>query len=85
MAFIVGSVYFINKLFKNDTQESLVKVVLMVFVSLVAVFIVDKVVAFKINLLTEEQSKDLFNLIKELVMIIFGYYFGQKMTNKKES
>jgi hypothetical protein len=43
-------------------------------------FIVDKVIAFKIKLLTDEMSNQLFDLIKTLTLMIFSYYFG---TQKK--
>lgn len=82
MLFISLSVYYINKLFIQATRDILVRFILIVFGALVAVFIVDKVVAFKINLLSEDQNKELFDLIKTLVLMIFSYYFG---TQKNES
>lgn len=85
MFFIIGSLYFVNKLFANDTQEILVRFILLIFTSLVALFIVDKVVAFKIKLLTDENNNQLFDLIKTLVLMIFSYYFGTKKLNKEEN
>jgi hypothetical protein len=85
MCFIAVGVYYVNKLFVNQTRDVLVRFILLVFASLVGVFIVDKVVAFKINLLSEDQNKELFELIKTLVLMIFSYYFGtQKGEGKKE-
>jgi hypothetical protein len=81
MAFIMYSVYFVNKLFVNTTKDVLVRFILLVFSALVGVFVVDKVVAFKINLLSEEQNTQLFDLIKTLTLMIFSYYFG---TQKKD-
>lgn len=78
---ILGAVYFINKLFKNDTKDVLVRFVIMVFTALVALFIVDKVIAFKIKLLPDEMNNQLFDLIKTLVLMIFSYYFGTKTNN----
>jgi hypothetical protein len=49
----------------------------------VALFVVDKVIAFRIKLLTEETNKELFDLIKTLILMIFSYYFGTK--NKTEN
>ncbi len=46
LGFIVGCVYFVNKIFVNDTKEILVKFILLVFSALVGVYIIDKVVAF---------------------------------------
>lgn len=85
LAFICASLYFVNKLFVNNTQEILVKFILLVFTSLVALFIVDKVIAFRIKLLDDNQNNQLFDLIKTLVLMIFSYYFGtKKMIEEKK-
>jgi len=86
MAFISFGVWYVNKLFSNTTQDVLVRFILMVFAALVGVFVVDKVVAFKINLLSNEQNNQLFDLIKTLTLMIFSYYFGsQKATDNKDN
>ena len=76
LGFIVGTVLYINKIISANTQDLLVKFILIVFAALVGVFIVDKVVAFKINLLSESQNDSLFDLIKTLTLMIFSFYFG---------
>lgn len=78
LGFIVSSIYFVNRIFIKDTQEVLVRFIFLVFTALVSLFIVDKVVAFKIKLLADEQNAQLFDLIKTLVLMIFSYYFGTK-------
>jgi len=75
---IGASVYFVNRLFASHTQEILVRFILLVFTSLVALFIVDKVIAWQVKLLSDEQNSQLFDLIKTLVLMIFSYYFGTK-------
>ena len=47
LSLITASVYFINKIFVKETKDVLVRFVILVFTSLVALFIVDKVIAFK--------------------------------------
>jgi len=84
LSFIVMCLYFVNRLFINQTQELLVRFILLIFTALVAVFIVDKVIAFKINLLNDEQNNQLFDLIKTLVLMVFAYYFGSKTVKEKE-
>lgn len=84
LGFIVGSVYWVNKLFASNTKDLLVRFVLVIFTSLVALFIVDKTVAFKIHLLGEEVSSQLFDLIKTLTLMIFSYYFGTKNSQKDD-
>ncbi len=80
LTFIIGGIYFTHKLFSNTTQDILVRFILLVFASLVGVFVVDKIVAFKINLLSESQNDELFDLIKTLTLMIFSYYFGSQKT-----
>jgi hypothetical protein len=84
LTIIISGVYFVNKMFVNDTKDVLVRFIILVFTSLVALFIVDKVIAFKIKLLADEINKELFDLIKTLILMIFSYYFGTKNTKKEE-
>lgn len=83
LTLIMTSVFFINRIFVNETKDVLVRFVILVFTALVSLFIVDKVVAFKIKLLPDEQNNQLFDLIKTLVLMIFSYYFGTKTADKK--
>jgi hypothetical protein len=84
MAFIIFCAYQVKKLFITDTKDLLVRFILMVFGSLVSVFIVDKVIAFGMPLLSASQNENLFDLIKTLTLMIFSYYFGtQKQTSNK--
>ena len=78
LLFIIGSVYFVNRMFATNTQEILVRFILLVFTSLVALFIVDKVIAWQVKLLSVEQNENLFDLIRTLILMIFSYYFGTK-------
>jgi len=88
LAVIGGSVYYVNKMFADNTQEILVRFILLIFTSLVALFIVDKVIAWQVKLLSDDQNGQLFDLIKTLVLMIFSYYFGTKEgveTNGKQN
>ena len=78
LSVIGDSVYFVYRMFHSNTQEILVRFILLVFTALVALFIVDKIIAFQIKLIPDEQNAQLFNLIKTLVLMIFSYYFGTK-------
>jgi hypothetical protein len=84
LTIIISSVYFVNKMFVNDTKDVLVRFIILVFTALVGLFIVDKVIAFRIKLLPEETNKELFDLIKTLILMIFSYYFGTKNTTKEK-
>jgi phosphate starvation-inducible membrane PsiE len=72
-------------MFAHTTQEILVKFILLVFTALVALFIVDKVIAWKVKLISDEQNNQLFDLIKTLVLMIFSYYFGTKGSQNEDS
>lgn len=84
LSFIVGSVHYVNKLIASNTKDLLVRFILIVFAALVGVFIVDKVIAFKINLLSQSQNDSLFDLIKTLTLMIFSYYFGTQKNKSNE-
>jgi hypothetical protein len=85
LTFICGLLYFVNKMFANNTQDILVRFILLVFTALVGVWVVDKVIAFKIKLLDAEQGAQLFDLIKTLILMIFSYYFGSKKGNENKN
>jgi hypothetical protein len=78
LVFIVGSVWWVNKLFTTNTKAHLVKFVIVIFTSLVSIFIIDKTIAHGANILTNDESENLFNLIENLTIMIFSYYFGTK-------
>ena len=82
IAFIMAGVYYVNKLFINSTKDILVRFILLVFAALVGVFIVDKVIAFGMPLLSDHQNDQLFDLIKTLTLMIFSYYFGTQKQEK---
>lgn len=84
LSIIFGSTYLVYKMFIGNVQDILVRFIILVFTALVALFIVDKVIAWKVKLLPEEMNNQLFDLIKTLVLMIFSYYFGTK-TDKKDS
>jgi len=83
LSFIIFIVWYTNSLFATKTQDVLVRFILLIFAALVGVFIVDKTIAFKINLLSQEQNSQLFDLIKTLTLMIFSYYFGTQKTENK--
>ena len=84
LIFITGSTYFVFKMFAKNTKDILVRFILVVFTSLVALYIVDKTIAWKVSLITKEQNDQLFDLIRTLVLMIFSYYFGTKDNSKDD-
>lgn len=84
LSVILGSVYFVYRMFIGNVQDILVRFILLVFTALVSLFIVDKVIAWKVRLLPDDINNQLFDLIKTLVLMIFSYYFGTKSESKSE-
>lgn len=84
LAFIMGSTYFVYQMFAKSTKEILVRFILVIFTSLVALYIVDKTIAWKVNLISPDQNEQLFDLIRTLVLMIFSYYFGTKDSKKNQ-
>ena len=71
--------YVNNKIPALLTEKDwLTRFVALLLTALLALFIVDKLVAFKVSLLTEEMSNGLFDLIKNIVLVVFGYQFNAK-------
>jgi uncharacterized protein YacL len=83
---IVAFIWYINtKIVAKNQQEWLTRFTAILLTALLGLFIVDKVIAFQIPLLTPQMSDELFNLIKNIVLIIFGYQFNRtKQTEIKE-
>ena len=79
-------IWYINtRIVAKNQQEWLTRFTAILLTALLGLFIVDKVIAFKIPLLTPQMSDELFNLIKNIVLIIFGYQFNRtKQTEIKE-
>ncbi len=86
IACIIAFIWFVNsKIQAKNQQEWLTKFTAILLTALLGLFIVDKVIAFKIPLLTPLMSDELFNLIKNIVLIIFGYQFNRvKQTSNKD-
>jgi uncharacterized protein YacL len=83
---IIGFIWYVNTQIKaKNQQEWLTRFTAILLTALLGLFIVDKVIAFKIPLLSPQMSDELFNLIKNIVLIIFGYQFNRtKQTEIKE-
>lgn len=83
---IVAFIWYVNtQINAKNQQEWLTKFTAILLTALLGLFIVDKVIAFKIPLLTPLMSDELFNLIKNIVLIIFGYQFNRtKQTDIKQ-
>ncbi len=80
---IFGVRWLIKQLQNKTPYESLMSLASIGFIVLVLVWAIDKVVIVQRPLLTEDESKQILNLVQTLITIIFTYYFV-KTASKKE-
>jgi len=84
MVFIVGLVssvlYFTRKLI---AQEKVMFLFLLITTMLCGIFVVDNVIAFKTQLLTEKEDDAILQLMKSLIEFTLGFYFGSSMGKEK--
>ena len=82
LGFVCVTVWYVNKMIDTQLEEKqwLTRFVSLLLAAILGVFIVDVVVSFKTKLLSEEMRNSLFELIKNVVLVVFGYQFN----NKKE-
>lgn len=85
LGFIVFLVWYVNKQISGQLKEKewLTRFVALMLTALLGLFIVDKLVSFQIQLLSEEMSNGLFELVKNIVLVIFGYQFNAASKNDR--
>jgi hypothetical protein len=84
---VVFMIWYFNKQIDNKLKDKqwLTRFAALSLIALLGLFIVDKIIAFRIHLLTDEMSNGLFELIKNIVLVAFGYQFGGKSdSNSKD-
>jgi hypothetical protein len=80
LGFIALGVWYFNKMIDSslDQKAWLTRFVSLLLAAMLGLFMVDKLVSFKTKLLTDEMSDSLFELIKNIVLVVFGYQFNEK-------
>ena len=61
-----------------DQKAWLTRFISLLLAAMLGLFMVDKLVSFQTKLLTNEMSDSLFELIKNIVLVVFGYQFNDK-------
>ncbi len=81
--FICGALasvlYFTRSLI---AQEKILFLLIFLVVGQFSVWLIDRVVAFRIQLLREEESRFIMTTIDSIVKLVLGYYLGTKATEK---
>jgi len=83
LGFVCLSVWYVNKMIDTQLEEKqwLTRFISLLLAAFLGLFIVDVLVSWKIKLLNDEMRTSLFELIKNIVLVVFGYQFNN---NKKE-
>jgi uncharacterized protein YacL len=78
LGFIILLGWYVNTKISSalNPQQWLTRFVALLLTCLLGLFIVDKLVSWEMQLLSDEMSNGLFELIKNVVLIIFGYQFN---------
>ena len=78
LGFVFSLVWFVNHQIPVYLKKKdwLTRYVALVLTSLLGVFIVDLLVSWDVKLMTNEMRSDLFELIKNIVLVVFGYQFA---------
>lgn len=80
LAFISLGVWYFNKMIDSslDQKAWLTRFISLLLAAMLGLFMVDKLISFQTKLLTDEMSDSLFELIKNIVLVVFGYQFNDK-------
>ena len=80
LAFIALGVWYFNKMIDSSLEQKawLTRFISLLLAAMLGLFMVDKLVSFQTKLLTNEMSDALFELIKNIVLVVFGYQFNDK-------
>ena len=80
LGFIALGVWYFNKMIDSslDQKAWLTRFISLLLAAMLGLFMVDKLVSFRTPLLTDEMSDSLFELIKNIVLVVFGYQFNDK-------
>lgn len=83
-AFVAAFVWFGQKvtLDARKPQDKLITLFILLECAMVAVWVVDKVVSVRTNLLTENENSLLFAFIKDTGLMLFAFYFGKQQKDE---
>ena len=80
LALVGGLVWYVNSVIPKalDERQWLTRFVALVLTVFLGVFVADLVVSWDVQLLSNELRVGLFELIKSIVLVVFGYQFGAR-------
>lgn len=86
LGFICLAVWYVNKMIDTQLEEKqwLTRFISLLLTAFLGLFIVDILVSWKIQLLDSGIRNSLFELIKNVVLIVFGYQFNARSKEKED-
>ena len=63
---------------KLIAQDKILFLLIFLVTMLASTWFIDNVIAFKIQLLDDEENKSILSMISYIVVLVLGYYFGTK-------
>lgn len=80
---VASLLYYANHITKTlQPKDYVLKIAMNAFLVLVAVFAVDKFIALRTNLLTDNESSLLLVLIQDIVIMVVSYHYGTQQKDK---
>jgi len=75
-------VWYVNSIIPRELgqREWLTRFVALVLTVFLGVFVADVMVSWDVQLMSDDLRRGLFDLIKSIVLVVFGYQFGAKAT-----
>ena len=75
-------VWYVNSIIPQTLgqREWLTRFVALVLTVFLGVFVADVMVSWDVQLMSDDLRRGLFDLIKSIVLVVFGYQFGAKAT-----
>jgi len=73
-------VWYVNSIIPQTLgqREWLTRFVALVLTVFLGVFVADVMVSWDVQLMSDDLRRGLFDLIKSIVLVVFGYQFGAK-------
>jgi len=83
LGLVGGLVWYVNSVIPKalDERQWLTRFVALVLTVFLGVFVADLIVSWDVQLLSNELRVGLFELIKSIVLVVFGYQFGARGTS----
>lgn len=85
---LIGAlIWYVNSVIPKslDERQWLTRFVALVLTVFLGVFVADLVVSWDVQLLSDQLRLGLFDLIKSIVLVVFGYQFGARGAGPTDS